>query len=94
MAWGIALTLLFIPAYWLASSDLVAPFGHGYASLHILLELPAIAVSLMVFLLSWSLMYQENRLRRIVLGAGFLCIALVDLAHTMSYSGMPFFLAE
>lgn len=94
MAWGIALTLLFIPAYWLASSDLVAPFGHGYASLHILLELPAIAVSLMVFLLAWSLMYQENRLRRIVLGAGFLCIALVDLAHTMSYSGMPFFLAE
>lgn len=45
MAWGIALTLLFIPAYWLASSDLVAPFGHGYASLHILLELPSIAVS-------------------------------------------------
>ncbi|MBW7858962.1 MAG: hypothetical protein H3C43_11870, partial [Leptonema sp. (in: Bacteria)] len=94
LVWAIAITLSTIPAYFLAAYDLPALLQTNFAVVHLLLELPAAAIGLMVFSLAWTLMDREEGLRRSILGAGFLSVALIDVGHTISYPGMPFFLFE
>jgi diguanylate cyclase (GGDEF)-like protein/PAS domain S-box-containing protein len=60
-----------------------------YVALHTVLEFAAMAVSAMVFALSWNLRRQEGNSEIIVLGSFSLAILLIDLAHTLSYAGMP-----
>ena len=60
-----------------------------YLAIHTLLELIAIAVSVMVFALAWSLRDKRDSCHRTLLGVGFLAVCLIDLAHTFSYPGMP-----
>jgi len=86
----LVLTLLTAVALALPASGL---FGDSvaYASVHTLLELLAISVAVMVAALVWSLRDQQLDGRAVLLGAAFLAIALIDLAHTVSYPGMPAF---
>ena len=64
----------------------------SYVVMHTLLELVAIAVSAMVFSLAWNLRQQPFNSHRVLLGVGFLAVSLVDLAHTLSFAGMPDFI--
>ncbi|MBU0499401.1 MAG: PAS domain S-box protein [Gammaproteobacteria bacterium] len=63
----------------------------GYLPLHTGLEFIAMAVSAMVFSLSWTLRGRERQLPAL-LGAGFLGVMLIDFVHVLSYDGMPPFL--
>lgn len=94
LIWAIAVTLSTIPAYFLAAYDLPDLLNTSFAITHLLLELPAAAIGLMVFSLAWTLLDREEGLRRSILGAGFLSVALIDVGHTISYPGMPVFLFE
>ena len=62
----------------------------AYASVHTVLEFVAMAISAMVFALA-----KTSRHRRAfdeaILGDAFLAVMLIDLAHTLSYAGMPSF---
>ena len=62
----------------------------AYASVHTVLEFVAMAISAMVFALA-----KTSRHRRAfdeaILGEAFLAVMLIDLAHTLSYTGMPNF---
>lgn len=63
-----------------------------YAALHVALETLSMAVAGMVFAIAWSV--RRERLSRsvVLLGCGFLGVALLDLAHTLSGQGMPAFI--
>ena len=61
----------------------------NYLPLHIIIEFLAMTVSAMVFALAWNLRWQPDNSHRIILGAGFLAVCLIDVAHTLSYAGMP-----
>lgn len=86
---------------WAVSLTLILAFGQmlpagkffdspsNYLPLHTLLEFIAMAVSAMVFALAWNLRKQGINSHRVMLGAGFLAVALIDFVHTLSYAGMP-----
>jgi hypothetical protein len=76
---------LFLPATKFFASP------NDYLPMHTLLELLSIVVSCMVFGLAWSLRWQANNSHRMLLGAGLLAVALIDVAHMLSYPGMPDF---
>ncbi len=63
----------------------------SYLPLHTTLEFVAMAVSTMVFALGWNLRKQETNSHAILLGTAALSAALIDIAHTLSYTGMPEF---
>jgi PAS domain S-box-containing protein len=88
-------------AVWAGSLTLLLLFGQAlpaakffdtpanYLPLHTFIEFIAMAVSAMVFALAWNIKDQEGNSHRVVLGAGFLAVSLIDFAHTLSYAGMP-----
>ena len=84
------LTLLLLFGFSLPASKLFAS-PNAYLPIHNLLELFSIVVSCMVFGLAWSLRWQANNSHRMLLGAGLLAVALIDVAHMLSYAGMPDF---
>lgn len=61
----------------------------SYVPLHTIMEVMAIAVAAMVFGVSWATHRFRPNGRALVLGIGFLGVALLDLTHTLSYVGMP-----
>ncbi len=85
--WAIALTLLLAFGQLLPAAKLFSP--GQYLPIHTILEFVATAVSAMVFALAWNLRTQPDNSQRMILGAGFLAVCLIDIAHTLSYAGMP-----
>ena len=68
-----------------------AVIGH-YLSIHTAFEAFSIVVSCMIFGITWSSTADWERSRGLAaLGAGFLCVGLLDFAHLLSYQGMPLF---
>jgi len=65
--------------------------AQAYLPLHTALEIIAICVSAMVFATGWNLRREEVNARPALLGAVFLAVAIVDIAHALSYGGMPVF---
>ncbi|MBY4595015.1 EAL domain-containing protein [bacterium BD-1] len=63
-----------------------------YVPLHNVLEMFAVAVAAMVFALGWSTQLLRPSRRMLWTGCLFLGVALFDLAHTLSLTGMPAFL--
>lgn len=68
--------------------------SENFLSMHILLELFSIAVSATLALQAWLLFPHNLSKHRLVIGATFLSVGLLDLFHTLSYNGMPFFFTE
>ena len=68
------------------------PTPEHYLALHAGLEFFSVAVSVMVLALGWNLRKAVGSARRVWLGAAFLGAGLLDLAHTLSYAGMPLFI--
>jgi len=89
-AWALALTLLLVFGHFLPAAKFFAS-PTNYVPLHTVLEFIATAVSAMVFTLAWALRRQPANSHRMILGAGFLAVCLIDIAHTLSYAGMPEF---
>ena len=66
----------------------------NFLSMHTLLELFSIAVSSSVALQAWLLFPHTLSKHRLVIGAAFFSVGFLDLFHTLSYKGMPFFFTE
>ncbi|ARJ68174.1 PAS domain-containing sensor histidine kinase [Magnetospirillum sp. ME-1] len=60
-----------------------------YLPVHSILELLSIAVSLMVFSLGWAARRADKGHRNLILGLAALAAAVLDMAHTVSFPGMP-----
>ena len=65
-----------------------------YAILHTVLEFTSMAISLMVVALAWNLRHLERNSQIMLVGWISLGVLIVDLAHTLSYQGMPAFVTE
>ncbi len=61
----------------------------SYLPLHSALETLAITLAALIFGLVWSLRREALPRNVLLLGAGFLGVALFDFSHMLSYSGMP-----
>lgn len=66
----------------------------AYLPLHGFLEIVSIAVAALVFGIGWHAHDPGRPRNLIILSCGFLAVALLDFAHTMSYKGMPEFVTE
>jgi len=86
--WMLALTLLLVFGQALPAARFFATPAQ-YLPLHTALEFLAMVVSGMVFALAWNLRQQDGNGAHLLLGTGFLTVCLIDLAHTLSYPGMP-----
>lgn len=88
LLWVGTLTGLLLFGSWLPAFRFFAAPAH-YLPFHTSLEFVAIAVSAMVFALAWNLRSAQGNSHAVILGTGFLAVALIDLAHTLSFAGMP-----
>ena len=80
---GLLVLALFLPSF----SFFATP--QNYAALHLVMELLAIVVSLLVFAVGWNAFTDTRSADQIVLACGLLAVALLDLLHALSYQGMP-----
>ncbi len=62
-----------------------------YLPLHTFLETVSIVVAALVFGVSWEAYRSERSANAVLMGAGFLAVALLDFGHALSYAGMPDF---
>ena len=93
LVWMATLTLLLLTG-WLLPHSKLFPETHDYLAAHTLLEFVSMAVSVMVFALAWNLRFEEGSSHRIMVGVGFLAICFMDVAHTLSFQGMPDFITD
>lgn len=63
----------------------------SYTGLHLVMEMGAIAISLMVFALAWNLRKSPVNNYIIVLGLTSFAGLALDIPHALSYAGMPTF---
>ena len=88
VGWSAALTALF--AVGLALPGIVFFSDPAdYTILHTILEFASMAISLMVVALAWNLRHLEANSQIMIIGWISLGVLIVDLAHTLSFPGMP-----
>ncbi|NWQ39349.1 hypothetical protein MLOOGBEN_01395 [Bacillus sp. EB106-08-02-XG196] len=66
----------------------------NYVGMHSMLEIICIAISITIFLYGLKKFSATRSLRLLLLSFTFLTIGIIDLFHTLSYKGMPFFITE
>lgn len=66
----------------------------NYTSLHIILEFVSISISIAIFTYGWKAFTFSRSQRLIYLSFVFLTVAILDLFHTLTFEGMPFFISE
>ncbi len=62
-----------------------------FVLVHTIMEFTGIVVGISVFLVVWYSWPQTHNSRDLLIGAVFLAVGIIDLAHTLSYKGMPDF---
>ena len=85
---GLFFVALFLPAFTFFSEP------ESYAVLHLLMELLAIVVSLLVFAVGWNAFNEQRSQDQLILACGFLAVAVIDLFHALSFQGMPKLVTE
>jgi len=83
-----ALTLLFAAGLALPGLVFFSDPSH-YTVLHTVLEFTSMAISLMIVSLAWNLHGLERNSQVMIIGWISLGVLVVDLAHTLSFPGMP-----
>ncbi len=66
--------------------------GHSYLSMHMLLEMASIVVTMLIFFVSWNSCALHPQPNALLLACAFMGVGLLDLSHTLSYAGMPDYL--
>ena len=92
-AWLIAaLTALFLIVWLLPPLDFLKQGATVFPVwMHTVAELVAVAVALLVFAVCWHTDAAERSGNALIIGCGFLAVGLIDVAHLLSYRGMPDF---
>ena len=92
--WVAIVTLLVLPAFVLLVPGLKGLHEPAnYLPLHTLLELFSIAVAVLIAGIGWNATQGNHSGHLVVLSTGFLAVALLDIGHTLSYTGMPDFVS-
>jgi hypothetical protein len=64
----------------------------NYVSIHSFLEIICIAISVTIFLYGLKKYNATKSLRLLLLAFTFFIVGMIDLFHTLSFNGMPFFI--
>lgn len=83
-------TAFFVVSFFLPKEGVV--FSQGlvtFLPVHSVLEIFSIIVSALIFVVALENQEEERSLNTIIVSAGFLSVALIDLGHMLSYPGMP-----
>lgn len=64
----------------------------SYVAFHTALEIASIVVSVMIFMTWWIARGLQPDRRSTVVATAFLCVAWIDVLHTLSFQGMPEFI--
>jgi len=64
---------------------------HDFLTFHTLAETFSIVISLIMFATAWTTFSFARSNYLILLACGYFWVGALDMAHTMSYKGMPFF---
>lgn len=89
------LSLLFLIFAFLFGSHLYGIFGeNNYISIHLIIEIFIIITTMSTAIQIW-LTSRFNLINKdIYMGAFFLLLSLLEIAHTIAYKGMPYFISE
>lgn len=88
LSWMAALTALFLVGLFLPGFVFFSEPA-DYAILHTVLEFTSMAISLMVVALAWNLRHLQANSQVMLVGWTSLGVLIVDVAHTLSFPGMP-----
>ncbi|WP_066387006.1 MASE3 domain-containing protein [Neobacillus mesonae] len=66
----------------------------NYVGIHTLLECISISISATIFFYGRKVFRQTKSSRMLLLSITFFLVGAIDLLHTMSFKGMPFFITE
>lgn len=87
------LTFVFLIIALIFSDKLYGIFGEdNYVAIHLLLEIFIIVVCMAISIQVWLISKFTLINKDIYIGALFLFLAIIEIAHTISYKGMPFFI--
>ena len=84
------MAVLMAGALWLPAPRMASGLAQ-YVPLHTALEVVAISVAVLVFAVGWNTQRHHPSQAVLWTSALFLGVGLLDLSHTLSYSGMPDF---
>ena len=70
---------------------ILANFTYGFLLFHTLAELFAVVIGILMFVVVWSTHKYIRNNFFLYLGIGYLWIAILDIFHTLTYKGLPFF---
>lgn len=74
---------------------LYGAFGvNNYMGIHLIMEILLIVASLTISVQSWLISPFILSNQRLYIGALFFCIGIIEIVHTISYKGMPYFFTE
>jgi hypothetical protein len=86
------LLLMLIHLYHSTFSAYLQP--ENYTAIHTILEFFSIAVSFTIFSYGWKSFSSFKSSRILLLTFLFFVVGLLDLLHTLTFQGMPFFISE
>ncbi|MET4560469.1 diguanylate cyclase (GGDEF)-like protein [Lysinibacillus parviboronicapiens] len=89
----LSFVLLMMISFW--RDELYGIFGESnYVTIHLMMEILIIVVTMSIAIQSWLISRYIVSNRALYIGALFLTISFIELAHALSYKGMPFFITE
>lgn len=84
--------LLFVRIFQSQLNSIYDP--NNYIGIHSFLEIICISISVTIFLYGWKNLSTTRTTRLLLLTFTFFTVGMIDLFHTLSYKGMPFFIGE
>ncbi|TDY07034.1 UNVERIFIED_CONTAM: diguanylate cyclase (GGDEF)-like protein [Lysinibacillus xylanilyticus] len=91
----ILFSMIFLIVIGLGSYKFYEIFGeNNYVAIHLMMGILIIVVTMSISIQSWLISPYILSNRFLYVGALFLTISFIEIAHTLTYKGMPFFITE
>ena len=91
----VSITFILLIVATIFSEQLYGIFGQeNYVAIHLLMELLLIIITVGISIQVWLTAKYFLTNKDILVGALFFALTLIEILHTISYKGMPFFLSE
>lgn len=75
-------------------SELYEPFRPSHASMHLLIEMVSIFISMSIAIHGWITYKERENQFPIFLAAAFFSVGIIDTIHSLTFLGMPLFFIE
>ncbi|MFJ8514367.1 bifunctional diguanylate cyclase/phosphodiesterase [Lysinibacillus xylanilyticus] len=91
----ILFSMIFLIVIGLGSYKFYEIFGeNNYVTIHLMMGILIIVVTMSISIQTWLISPYILSNRFLYVGALFLTISFIEIAHTLTYKGMPFFITE